>query len=121
MVADLVVLPCGPSALDAWALAASIDVVTEARVVRPELLVAVLITKKNSRTAIGAGAREVLTSSGLPILHTELGYRVTYQEAPAAGLGPSAYEPGSAAAKEIRSLVDELEMFVSKEAARAIA
>lgn len=123
MVADLVVLPCGPSAVDAWALAASVDLVGEARVLRPDLAAMVLITKKNSRTALGAGARDVLATSGLPVLETELGYRVTYQEAPAAGLGPTSYEPAGAAATEVRRLVDELETVLtnSKEALRAIA
>jgi chromosome partitioning protein len=121
IAADLVILPCGPSTLDAWALAASVDLINEARILRPELAALILITKKNARTAIGAGARDVLASSGLPILDTELGYRVTYQEAPAAGLGPTNYEPNGAAALEIHRLVDEIEALMNKEALRATA
>jgi chromosome partitioning protein len=109
MVADLVVLPCGPSALDAWALGASVDLINEAKVIRPDLLAVVLITKKTARTAIGQGAREVLGASGLPVLHSEMFHRVTYAEAPAAGVGPSIYAPSSPAADEVRALADELE------------
>lgn len=108
MVADLVVLPCGPSAMDAWALAESIELVGQARSVRPALCASILLTRKMARTALGAGAREVAASSGLSVLTTELHYRVAYQEAPAAGLGVAQYEPNSAAALEIRTLVDEL-------------
>jgi chromosome partitioning protein len=115
MVADLVLLPCGPSTLDAWALAETVDLINLAQTVRKDLMAAVLITKKNARTAIGQSAREVVASSGLQVLHTELAYRVTYQEAPAAGLGPTTYEPGSAAAAEVRGLVDELEQMLNKE------
>ncbi len=111
MVADLAVLPCGPSALDAWALAESLEVLEEARTLRPELKACVLLTRKVARTAIGASAREVLADSGLPVLATELHYRVAYQEAPAAGLGIVQYAPGTAAAGEVTALVDELEDF----------
>ncbi len=120
MVADLVVLPCGPSAVDAWALGTTLDLITEARAFRPDLPAVVLITRKVARTAIGAGAREALAASGLPVLAAELGYRVTYQEAPAAGLGVTAYQSDSPAAVEVRALVDELETLM-KEPARAVA
>jgi chromosome partitioning protein len=46
MVADMALLPCGPSAADAWALAASIDLINEARTLRPELEVRILIIRK---------------------------------------------------------------------------
>jgi chromosome partitioning protein len=120
MVADLVVLPCGPSAVDAWALGTTLDLITEARAFRPDLPAVVLITRKVARTAIGAGARAALGASSLPVLHTELGYRVTYQEAPAAGAGVTGYEPDGAAAAEVRALVDELEA-LTKEATGAVA
>lgn len=120
MVADLVVLPCGPSAVDAWALGTTLDLITEARAFRPGLPAVVLITRKVARTAIGAGAREALAASSLPVLNTELGYRVTYQEAPAAGLGVTAYQPDSAAAAEVRALADELEA-LTKETTLAVA
>lgn len=123
MVSDLVVLPCGPSAVDAWALAESVDLVNEARTMRPELRAGVLITRKVARTAVGAGARETLTQAGLPVLGVELGYRVTYQEAPAAGLGVTVYAPASAAAEEVRALVSELESLIRrkrKEPAHAV-
>jgi chromosome partitioning protein len=110
-VADLVVLPCGPSTADAWALVESVDMVRKAQELRPSLIAAVLITRKVSRTAVGAAARKVLADSGLPVLKTELGYRVAYQESLAAGLGVTAYEPSGEAAREIRHLVKELERY----------
>jgi chromosome partitioning protein len=109
MVADIAVLPCGPSAADAWALSGAIDVLREAQTLREHLKGCVLITRKQSRTALGKGARDVLEASGLPVLNTELGYRVSYQEAMAAGCGPTGFSPRDAAAVEIRNLLDELE------------
>jgi len=108
MVADVALLPCGPSAADAWALASSIELVNEARTLRENLFAAVLITRKQANTTLGKSAREVLTESGLPLLETELGYRVAFQEALAAGLGVTTYAPADAAADEVRALVDEL-------------
>ena len=122
MVADLVVLPCGPTGIDAWALGATLDLISEARTVRPTLQAVVLITRKMQRTALGKGARETLASSGLPVLSTELGYRVTFQEAPTAGLGVTTYATESQAADEVRALVEELSTLLNpKESNRAVA
>jgi chromosome partitioning protein len=107
MVADLAVVPCGPAAVDAWALAETLELVEAARAVRPELRAAVLLTRM-SRTALGRGAREALAGCGVPLLSAELGSRVAYQEAPAAGMGPAQYAPRTPAAAEVRALTDEL-------------
>jgi chromosome partitioning protein len=109
MVADLAILPCGPSAADAWALAAGLEAISEARVLRDELQACIVITRKQGRTALGKGARAVLESSGLPVLRTELGQRIAYQEALAAGLGVTRWAPRDGAAKEIVSLLNEIE------------
>ena len=109
MVADVAVLPCGPSAADAWALADTLELVAEARALRPELAAAVLLTRIQGHTALGRGARDVLAESGLPVLRSSLGYRVAYAEALAAGRGVTDYSPSDRAAAEVRELVDELE------------
>jgi len=108
MVADLVLLPCGPSAADAWALTTSVELVTEARALRPDLEARIVITRKQVNTMLSKGAREVLTQTGIPVLSTELGYRVAFAESIGAGLGVTTYAPRDAAAAEVRGLVDEL-------------
>ncbi len=108
MVADVALLPCGPSATDAWALAESVELVTAAQRLRPELVAAVVLTRKVAGTAIGKSARDVLAEAGLPVLQSELGFRVAYQEAPAAGVGPAQYAPTSEAASEVRALTEEV-------------
>ncbi len=108
MIADVVVLPCGASAADAWALAASLEVVNEARTMRDELVACVLITRKQGRTALGKSARKVLESTGLPVLRTELGSRIAYQEALAVGQGITTYAPRDAGSREVFALLDEL-------------
>jgi chromosome partitioning protein len=118
MVADLAILPCGPSAADAWALATSLEIVTEARTVRSLLEPCILITRKQGRTVLGKTAREALAESALPVLQTELGYRIAYQEALGAGQGVTTYAPKDAATDEIRALVDELIAFAEKKGLR---
>lgn len=108
MVADVVVLPCGASAADAWALATSLEVVREARAMRDELVACVLITRKQGRTALGKAARKVLESTGLPVFTTELGSRIAYQEALAGGQGITSYAVRDAGTREIFDLLDEL-------------
>ncbi len=108
MVADMAILPCGPSSADAWALGASIDLVNEARTLRSDLEVRILITRKQGRTALGRSAREELEKSGIELLKTEVGYRVAFAEALGAGQGVTAYAPKDAAADETRALVSEL-------------
>ncbi len=108
MVADKVVIPCGPSASDAWALAATLELLNEARIIRQKLDARILITRVKAGTAIGKGARDALKESGLPILKTELGDRVAYQEALAAGQGVTGYAPMDKSALEIKKLYREI-------------
>lgn len=108
MVSDLVVIPCGPSAPDAWAMADSSALARRALELRPELRACVLITKKQRGTVVGAQARRILDAVALPLLDAELAYRVTYQESLAAGMGATTYAPTSPAAAEVRRLVREL-------------
>lgn len=108
MVSHLAILPCGPSAPDAWALAESIRTITDATTYRPELKAAIVINKKRPGTAAAKGAREALTAAGLPVLDAEIGLRQAFQEALAAGLGVCSYAPRDAASDELRALVEEI-------------
>jgi len=111
MVADVAVFPCGPTAADVWSLAAAIEIFQQARALRSSLKGCILITRKQGRTALGRLARKALEASGLPVLSTEVGYRVAYQESLAAGRGVTTHSPRDLAAKETNELLDELETF----------
>lgn len=109
MVADIAILPVGPSPADAWALAKSAELVVEAQTVRPTLRPLVLLTRIQASTGLSRAARSVVTGAGLPVLRTTLGYRVAYAEALAAGVGVTGRSSSDRAALEVRGLVDELE------------
>ncbi len=118
MVADVVIVPCGPGATDIWSMAETIELARQARSVRPELEVAICVTRKDARTVIGDKAAEALRSTDLPVLDTMLGFRVAYQEAPNEGVGVTRYAPSGAAADEIQQLTDEIESLDTRETDR---
>ncbi len=109
LLSDTAILPCGPAAFDVWSLAETIDLVSTVQQSNPRLAPHVLITRQVSTSALGRGARDALLETGLNVLRSELGYRVAYAEAPAAGLGVTTYAPGSQAAKEVIALTQELD------------
>lgn len=106
----LAILPCGPAAMDVWALDSSIDAVHVVRTMHPDLDCRIVITRKSpARTLLGDNARPLLEESGVRLFRTELLHRIAYQEAPSAGLGVAQYQPKSPAAAEVISLVSEIE------------
>lgn len=114
MIADVALLPCGPTASDVWALTSSLELVRAAQSLRERLAACVVVTRKQPRTALGKEARSVLEKSGLRVLGSELFYRVAYQEALAAGTGVTGRRR-DAAANEVQALFEELEKFVDAE------
>jgi chromosome partitioning protein len=116
MITDLAILPCGPSASDVWALSSSLELIRSARELRDSLMACIVITRKQPRTALGKDARAVLETSELPVLESELLYRVAYQEALAAGTGVvSQGRRRDAAALEVQRLFEEVEKLVYAE------
>lgn len=116
MLADLAILPCGPTASDVWALSSSLEVVESARSLRDSLNACILISRKQPRTSLGKDARAVLEKSGLTVLESELLYRVAYQEALAAGTGVTQRgRRRDAAAVEVQQLFEEVEKLVYAE------
>lgn len=107
-VADVVLVPCGATAPDAWAIGETLGVVANALLFRPALRAGIVINRTRAGTALGAKVRSVLEASGIPILRGEVGLRQTYAEAVGAGQGIGAYAPGGVADKEIKALVDEV-------------
>jgi chromosome partitioning protein len=108
LAADLALLPCGPSGVEAWAMAATVKLVTEAQEFRPALAAAILVTRKKANTTLGREIRRTMESTGFPLLETELGDREAYRGALMSGLSLADYAPHDPAAREVRRLADEL-------------
>jgi chromosome partitioning protein len=113
MIADVAVLPCGPSYAEAWGLAATVETVQEARTLRKQLRACILINRKRTGTVLGKEVRATLEDTGLPVLMTEIGDREVFKNALGMGLGVTTYAPSDRGAAEVRALVDELLTFKS--------
>lgn len=108
ILANTVIVVCGPNAPDVWSLGATLDVLAEARQLRPDLDVVMLLSRRRPSTVLGRQSRSVLESAGLELLDADLADRVTYPQAIGAGRGPTTFAPTSQAAREVRRLVTEL-------------
>jgi chromosome partitioning protein len=107
MLADLVLIPCGASPADAWALQQSLELIEDARILRPALQANVVLTRRKA-TTLGKNARADLAACGVPLLKAELSERVAYQIAMGEGRGVTQMSGQADAAREVRSITDEI-------------
>ena len=113
MIADLAIIPFAPSAIDAWALESSLSLVKAAQEIRPDLLWRVLLSLAD-QTKTCKVAKEALLESKVETFRSEIGRRVTFRDAFAAGLGPTTFAAKTPAAKEVQALTKEIEkLFVA--------
>ena len=108
VVADVVVMPCGASAAEMWALTESTDLLNEARKRNPELRAFILQTRVQRGTTAGKCLREDLKAWGVHVLYQQLINRVAYREAMALGLGVTSMKGAAEATREFMDLVQEL-------------
>jgi chromosome partitioning protein len=108
LAADRVVIPVQPSPYDLWASAEMVALIREAQAFRPALRAAFVINRRVSTTVIGREARQALAEQPLPALRSEVHQRIVFADSVAAGRLACETAPGSAAAREVAALVDEL-------------
>ena len=108
LCADLVLLPCGPSTPDVWALAESVELFTEVQDLRPELAGLVVLNRLGN-TGESRAVAEALSALTIPLAQHRLGQRVAFSEALASGLGVTVDQPSSVAAGELRNIAREIE------------
>ncbi len=108
-VAELVLLPCRPSPLDAWGAADAAKACLRARRTNPRLQFAVVPNALDPRALLSTALSRDLQAMGLPVLDVRIGRRVAHPEAMAHGSTASVEAPGSAAAHDIRELLDAVE------------
>lgn len=97
--ADLVVIPCRPTAFDLGAVAAAVDIVKAAGV--PAVLV---LSACPFRSPEVAEARQVLAGYGLPVSPVAITDRRAFARAVASGRAVTEFESDGKAADEIRQL-----------------
>jgi chromosome partitioning protein len=109
-IADLVLIPCRPSPMDAWAAVDAVSTCLCApRIDGWRLQVAVVPNAVDPRTTIGAALPNDLRTLGLPVLECSVARRIAHQESMAHGSTATLDAPGSAAARDIHELLDAVE------------
>jgi chromosome partitioning protein len=105
MVADLVLLPCGPSPLDLFALKEALSLILKARAQRrsKKPRIRFVASKVLMHTNLGRGLSSSLEKMGKKVL-PPIGQRIVVAEAVSKGLTVAEFAPGSAAREEFQAL-----------------
>ena len=103
LVSDIVVIPVVPGPESIWALGETLELLSEAKSLRPEIKAAAFLNRAD-RTQLAQATRDALINAEVPLLEASLGSRVAFGEAIAKGRGVVDYAPQSAAAKEVEAL-----------------
>jgi chromosome partitioning protein len=115
LVADLVLLPCGPSPLDLFALKEALALSLKARAERrsKKPRIRFVPSKVLMSTNLGRGLASSLKDMGKKVLPA-IGQRVAVAESVAKGLTVSEYAPDSPAHEEFRALAKAVEKILDR-------
>jgi chromosome partitioning protein len=108
-VADAVIIPVQPAPRDIWGASDLVDLIRTRHIVSEGVpQAAFLVSRATEGTILARGIDDALLKMGLPVFNTRLHDRQLFKQVDLTGLGVTEAEPGSAASKEVVSLVDEL-------------
>jgi len=115
LVADLVLLPCGASPLDLFALKEALSLALKARAERrsKKPRIRFVPSKVLFSTNLGRGLASSLKDMGKKVL-PPIGQRIVVAEAVASGLTVSEYAPDSTAHEEFRELAKAVDKVLKK-------
>jgi chromosome partitioning protein len=115
LLADLMLLPCGPSPLDLYALKDALALSLKARAQRrsKKPRIRLVPSRVLMNTNLGRGLSTSLEEMGKKVLPA-IGQRVVVAEAVAAGLTVCEYAPGSAAHAEFEQLAKAVDKLLKR-------
>ena len=115
LAADLMLLPCGPSPLDLFALKEALSLALKARAERrsKKPRIRFVPSKVLMSTNLGRGLASSLKDMGKKVL-PPIGQRIVVAEAVASGLTVAEYAPNSAAHEEFRELAKAVDKILKK-------
>jgi chromosome partitioning protein len=115
LLADLVLLPCGPSPLDLFPLKEALGLALKARAERgsKKPRIRFVPSKVLMNTNLGRGLSSSLEGMGKKVLPS-IGQRIVVAEAVTKGLTVHEYAPGSAAHAEFEQLAKAVDKIVSR-------
>ena len=112
---DLVVMPVEASGASDWASQITVRQVQEAQQYKENLKSVFLVSRVIPNTVIGRSIREHMAAHGIPLLKASVANRVPFAEALTMGKTIFEWAPGSAAAHEFSTFMQELEEFYEQE------
>ena len=115
MAADLMLLPCGPSPLDLFALKEALSLALKARAARrsKKPRIRFVPSKVLMSTNLGRGLASSLKDMGKKVL-PPIGQRIVVAEAVASGLTVAEYAPNSAAHEEFKELAKAVDKILKR-------
>ena len=115
LAADLMLLPCGPSPLDLFALKEALSMTLKARAERrsKKPRIRFVPSKVLMSTNLGRGLESSLRNMGKKVL-PPIGQRIVVAEAVLSGLTVAEYAPNSAAHEEFRELAKAVDKILKK-------
>jgi len=115
LAADLMLLPCGPSPLDLFALKEALSLALKARAERrsKKPRIRFVPSKVLMSTNLGRGLASSLKDMGKKVL-PPVGQRIVVAEAVSAGLTVAEFAPNSAAHEEFRELAKAIDKVLKK-------
>ena len=107
--ANVILIPVQPSPYDIWATSDLVDLVKQRiEITEGRLKAAFVVSRAIKGTRIGSEVRAALEGYGLPVMEARITQRVSYPVTAADGRTVLDADPEGDAAKEIRTLVEEL-------------
>jgi len=115
LVADLMLLPCGPSPLDLFAVKEALSLALKARAARrsKKPRIRFVPSKVLMSTNLGRGLASSLKDMGKKVL-PPIGQRIVVAEAVSSGLTVAEFAPDSAAREEFRELAKAVDKILKK-------
>jgi len=115
LAADLMLLPCGPSPLDLFALKEALSLALKARAERrsKKPRIRFVPSKVLMNTNLGRGLASSLQDMGKKVLPA-IGQRIVLAEAVSSGLTVAEYAPNSPAHEEFRALAKAVEKILGR-------
>jgi chromosome partitioning protein len=108
--ADMVIIPVQPSPYDVWAASDLVNLVkSRQQIADGKPKAAFIISRAIKRTKLSGEVSEALAEFDIPVFQSSTSQRQTYPTAAAQGLTPSDIEPDGEAAREVRSILAEIQ------------
>lgn len=108
IASDFVALPIEPSGLSTWASDLTVRQIREAQVFKEGLKCGFVVSRKIGNTVIGREIRAMAAEAGIPVLVADIEQRVAFAESLTMGKSVFEWSAGSAAAREIENLTNEI-------------